>query len=219
MGEQMRALLASVGVVVLAALSGCGTDERDVGGGEQKTPQAPLAERLSGAQVAGQQVEFTRTEVAGAEGLDVSVEPDECLPLLFPVATLADAEGADVAEAHLEGLEDGVAVIITAATVDEATGASLLEEFDGRVDPCAGEIRVEVNDGDEEGAGTVVWEDSAEDRRAWSLDEAGETARSSYVVAAQASAVVVITMSSADGTGDEDLDAIADDVLSAVDAA
>lgn len=219
MGEQMRALLASVGVVVLAALSGCGTDEGDVGGGEQKTPQAPLAERLSGAQVAGQQVEFTRTEVAGAEGLDVSVEPDECLPLLFPVATLADAEGADVAEAHLEGLEDGVAVIITAATVDEATGASLLEEFDGRVDPCAGEIRVEVNDGDEEGAGTVVWEDSAEDRRAWSLDEAGETARSSYVVAAQASAVVVITMSSADGTGDEDLDAIADDVLSAVDAA
>lgn len=206
--------------VILVGLSGC-EGEMSGGGG---TPQPSLVERLSVAQIGGQQAEFAEGEAPEADDLDLSTDPSECLALVFPTLMLA---GADLAEARLEGQGAGATVVVSAARLDSGGGPAVLEDLDGRVEPCSGSFHVDVSDDalqqDEGREGpaladaTLMWEDVTPDRREWrvSADE-GDRPHTDYVAAVDDSSVVIV-MSSPEESGEgPDLSAVADDVLTAM---
>jgi hypothetical protein len=219
-GVLVRAWRIGAMAVILVGLSGCEGDPGEPGGVEE-TPQLSLVDRLSAAQIGGQQVEFVEGEAPESDDLDLSTEPSECLPFVYPTLTLA---GADLAEARLEGREGETPLIISAATLDSGAGAAVLEDLDGRVEQCSGSIDIEVS-GDaaqpDETSGesaTLLWEDETPDRRAWRVGADGEHLYTDYVAVVDDASIVFLMSSPQGGDEEPDLSAVADDVLSAMEA-
>jgi hypothetical protein len=174
-GVLVRAWRIGAMAVILVGLSGCEGDPGEPGGVEE-TPQLSLVDRLSAAQIGGQQVEFVEGEAPESDDLDLSTEPSECLPFVYPTLTLA---GADLAEARLD-----------AAQPDETSGESA----------------------------TLLWEDETPDRRAWRVGADGEHLYTDYVAVVDDASIVFLMSSPQGGDEEPDLSAVADDVLSAMEA-